>query len=92
MWNMNKIIKLEYKHDYIYHIEFDNGVCGDIDFSPYIVRGRIFSPLKNIDFFRKAFIIGGTIAWPDDIDIATETIYEKCEQITYINSCSATAS
>ena len=46
MWNMNDVTKIEYKHDYVYHVEFDNGAAGDIDFHEYPGKGPIFTPLK----------------------------------------------
>jgi hypothetical protein len=77
MWNMNDVVKIEYKENYTFYIVFDNGVAGHIDFSDYIARGAIFEPLKNKDFFKSAIIEGGTISWANGADVAPETLYEK---------------
>ena len=77
MWNMNDVIKIIYKKDCVFHVEFDDRVAGDIDFREYIDKGPIFWPLKTKEFFKRAVIEGGTITWPNGADIAPETLYEK---------------
>jgi hypothetical protein len=54
MWNMNEVTKVEYRGEYVYHILFDDGVEGEIDFSVYLSRGPIFEPLKDRTFFSRA--------------------------------------
>ena len=74
---MNDIVQLTYKEDYVFHIIFDDGARGDVDFSDYPAKGPIFEPLKDKSFFVQASIDGGTIAWPNGADIAPETLYRK---------------
>jgi hypothetical protein len=79
MWDMNDVVKIEYKGGFVYHVSFDNGKNGDIDLSEYVGKGPVFEPLQDQAFFKKASIEGGTISWPNGADIAPETLYEKID-------------
>jgi hypothetical protein len=41
-------------------------------------RGGVFEPLKDPDYFAKAFVDEelGTVCWPNGVDIAPERLYE----------------
>jgi hypothetical protein len=86
MWKLNDVIKIEYLHDRVFRITFDDGLEGEVNFSEYIGRGTVFEPLKDESFFRQASIEGGTIAWPNGADIAPETLYEKIENVDDLGS------
>jgi len=77
MWNLNEVISIHYRRDYIFHIVFDDGLEGEVDFAEYLTRGPIFEAIKDLNIFRKARIEGGTIAWRNGADIAPESLYEK---------------
>ena len=79
MWELNEVTSIEYRRDYVYHVVFDDGTEGEVDFSEYLGRGPVFEPLRESTFFRQARIEGGTISWPNGADIAPETLYEKVQ-------------
>lgn len=39
----------------------------------------MFEPLKRTVYFRKFFVDGGTVVWPNGADIAPETLYEAAQ-------------
>jgi len=57
-------------------VTFDDGTIGIVDFQPWL-EGPIFEPLKDVAYFRRFFLDGGTVAWPNGADIAPETLYER---------------
>lgn len=77
MWNMNDIIRIQYRGGFVYHILFDDGQGGEVDFSEYVGRGPVFEPFRDLSFFKQAVVAGGTMTWPNGADIAPETLYEK---------------
>jgi len=79
MWDMNEVTSIEYRNGHVYHVVFDDGTEGDVDLGGYIEKGPVFAPLKDLAYFRKARIEGGTISWPNGADIAPETLYEQVE-------------
>ena len=68
------VVKAKYLKDYIIDLTFDNGIRSAVDFSGWL-RGEIFEPLKKKSFFKKFFLDGSTVAWPNGADIAPETLY-----------------
>jgi uncharacterized protein DUF2442 len=60
--------------DYLLEVKFNDGTKKVIDFEPWLT-GPIFRPLESKAYFKRFFIDGPTVAWPNGADIAPETLY-----------------
>jgi uncharacterized protein DUF2442 len=69
------ITKAKYVRDYLIEVNFNDGTKKVIDFEPWLT-GPIFKPLKSKAYFKRFFIDGPTIGWPNGADVAPETLYE----------------
>jgi hypothetical protein len=71
---MPSVITAVYNNNFLLDLEFDNGEQKTVDFSVYL-SGEIFEPLKDLNYFKKFFVDGTTVSWPNGADIAPETLY-----------------
>lgn len=69
------VIAAEYLGNFMIKVEFDNGEERIVDCSKYL-HGQMFEPVKDENYFKKFFVDGWTVAWPNGADIAPETLYE----------------
>ena len=62
---------------YTVRVGFEDGTVGEVDLSYLLDYGGVFAPLRDLDYFRRlrADAEAGTIVWPNDADIAPETLY-----------------
>ena len=72
------VIGAEYRDDYRIHLIFNDNSEATVDFSEWL-DGPVFEPLKDSEYFRRFFLDGGTVVWPNGADIAPETLYEKAK-------------
>lgn len=72
------VIHAEYRGKYCIHVTFSDGLATTIDFEQWL-DGPVFEPLKDEQFFRRFFLDGGTVVWPNGADIAPETLYEEAK-------------
>jgi hypothetical protein len=71
-----QVVDAHYRDGFRIHLRFSDGLEGVVDFSDWL-KGPIFQPLRDPQYFRRFFLDGGTVAWPNGADIAPETLYEK---------------
>jgi hypothetical protein len=64
------------------HVRFEDGTAADVDLSYLLEYGGVFEPLRDPDYFRRlrADQDAGTIVWPNDADIAPETLYAHAQR------------
>jgi hypothetical protein len=62
---------------YAVHVRFEDSTSADVDLSYLLRYGGVFEPLHDPEYFRqlRADPDAGTIVWPNEADIASETLY-----------------
>jgi hypothetical protein len=72
---MLDVVAVEPLPNYWLLLTFANNEQKRFDMKPYL-HATVFQPLNNIGFFKLAKVDYGTVTWPNEIDIAPETLYE----------------
>jgi hypothetical protein len=62
--------------DYNLLVRFADGVSGRVRISPEKLTG-VLAPLRDRKFFEQVFIDHGAVAWPGEIDLAPDAMYEE---------------
>jgi hypothetical protein len=62
--------------DFILLLEFENGERLSFSMSTYLDQ-KPWTRLKSGNVFQAAFVENGTVAWPGNINIDPETLYER---------------
>jgi hypothetical protein len=74
---MHRVSRVNALSNYRLHVEFDDGVAGEIDLNDRLF-GPVFEPLKNEIEFQKVMVDEyGAIAWPCGADLAPDAIYQR---------------
>lgn len=69
-----RVVDVAVKSGYELELKFENGEVGVYDCSGFLDFG-VFRDLKDIDYFRKASVLDGTVVWPKGQDICPDTLY-----------------
>jgi hypothetical protein len=67
---------------YTVHVRFEDGTAADVDLAYLRDYGGVFAPLRDPEYFRRlrADLEAGTIVWPNEADIAPETLYARAKR------------
>ncbi|HEY7473657.1 MAG TPA: DUF2442 domain-containing protein [Vicinamibacterales bacterium] len=70
-----QVVRATHEKGFWIRLTFNDGTEASVDFESWL-SGPVFKPLKRPAYFRKFFVDGGTVVWPNGADIAPETLYE----------------
>jgi hypothetical protein len=56
-------------------VQFADGLTGEVRFSSEHLTG-VFEPLKDSAFFKQVYLDHGAVAWPGQIDLAPDAMYQ----------------
>ena|SRR5437660_8490011 len=73
------VVRARYVAGYVVQVYFDDGTVKHVDISQWF-RGPVFEPLKSKSYFKKFFLEGTAIAWPNGVDISPEALYAAKDQ------------
>ena len=73
---MEAVVRVLPREDFFLELWFNTGDHRLFDARPYLNRG-VFTRLQNVALFKQAFVALGTVCWPDNLDIAPETLYDR---------------
>jgi hypothetical protein len=74
MYKLVRTTGVEVVGDHRLRLRFEDGAEGEVDFSGFDWKG-VFAPLKDPAYFALVGLGLGTIVWPNEADIAPETLY-----------------
>jgi hypothetical protein len=69
-----RVVEAEYVKAHQIRLTFTDGTKKVVNFSRWF-HGEVFKPLASKREFRRFFVAGGTVCWPNGADIAPETLY-----------------
>lgn len=74
------VTKVIPKDNYILHLTFENEEQKEFDCKP-LLDWKVYEPLRDIEFFKKAQVKYGTVVWNENIDIAPESLYLESREV-----------
>ena len=70
------VVEVKAEPDFCLFVRFADGVCGRVHLSPAEFTG-VLAPLRDRSFFERVYIDNGAVAWPGEIDLAPDAMYEQ---------------
>ncbi|WP_414040088.1 DUF2442 domain-containing protein [Acidithiobacillus sp. M4-SHS-6] len=73
---MESVVRVLPRDNFTLELWFDTGDHRLFDMTPYLDKG-VFTRLKNLAEFKRAYVGFDTVCWPDNLDLAPETLFDR---------------
>jgi hypothetical protein len=70
------VVEVKPQPGYRLFIRFKDGLAGPVQLRPEELTG-VLAPLLDARFFDQVFINDGAVAWPGEIDLAPDAMYDQ---------------
>ena len=70
------VVEVKPEPDYCLFVRFKDGLTGRVRLGPEELTG-VLAPLREVTFFNRVYIHYGAVAWPGDIDLAPDAMYQR---------------
>jgi hypothetical protein len=67
-------------NDYLIYVEVADGRKGIFDLKPYLDHG-VFCERRDVHYFNQVGILFGAVTWPNEQDIAPETLLDEIRPV-----------
>ena len=72
---MPNLLKVEAREGYRIYVEYDDGACGEVDYSHKVGRG-VFKVWDEPGVFERVYITPfRAIGWSDELDLCSDAVY-----------------
>jgi hypothetical protein len=78
-----RVVAVRPLSDFRVELRFNNGATGTVDLRGWLVgAGGVFEPLSDPAYFAQVRLAeGGTIEWPNGVDLCPDVLYSKATGI-----------
>jgi hypothetical protein len=79
---MIKILRVHNVDKFALSVEFSDGLEGLFDGDALLSRtGPLLDPLRNSDYFARAFVDAGSLCWPNGLELSAKRVREQCQML-----------
>lgn len=79
MIELVKVVGVEPLGGHRLRVRFSDNSVGEHDFASMLGGGPIMEPLSDPDYFRRAFVEMGVLAWPNGLDIDAIQLHREMD-------------